>query len=110
MLADARRDEVFAAAYTRGSPVVEEVAPCIVPVVDLRGPVWAKEGTLWVTPQRDFTLSGVPLEGEADISKGLVMLDSGGAKAFDLGEIAALEPTYLRAVAAKTIAERKQGA
>ena len=110
VLADARRDEVFAAAYTRGSPVVEEVAPCIVPVVDLRGPVWAKEGTLWVTPQRDFTLPEVPLEGEADISKGLVMLDSGAAKAFDIGEIAALEPTYLRAVAAKTITERKQGA
>lgn len=110
VLADARRDEVFAAAYTRGSPVVEEVAPCIVPVADLNGALWAKEGTRWVTPQRDFTLPGVPLAGEPDIAKGLLTLDGGGAKTFDLGEIAALEPTYLRAVAAKTIEERKQGA
>ena len=77
VLADARRDEVFAAAYTRGSPVVEEVAPCIVPVVELSGPIWAQEGTRWVTPQRDFALPGVPLEGESDIASGLLTLDAG---------------------------------
>jgi len=110
VLADARRDEVFAAAYTRGAPVVEERAPCIVPVGELRGPEWSKPGTRWVTPQRDFTLEGVPLEGESDIARGLLSLVNDAAKGFDLGEIAALEPTYLRAVAAKTIEERKQGA
>ncbi len=110
VLADARRDEVFAAAYTRGAPVIEERAPCIVPVVALSGSEWCKPGTRWVTPQRDFTLEGVPMEGESDIARGLLALDIEGANGFDLGEIAALEPTYLRAVAAKTIEERKQGA
>ena len=110
VLADARRDEVFAAAYTRGAPVLEERAPCIVPVGALNGSEWSKPGTRWVTPQRDFTLEGVPLEGEAGIARGLVAFDIEAVKGFDLGEIAALEPTYLRAVAAKTIEERKQGA
>jgi tRNA threonylcarbamoyladenosine biosynthesis protein TsaB len=110
VLADARRDEVFAAAYTRGVPGVEELAPCIVPVAELSGAVWAKAGTAWVTPQRDFTLEGVPLRAESAIATGLLLLQANEAKSFDVGEIAALEPTYLRAVAAKTIEERKQGA
>jgi tRNA A37 threonylcarbamoyladenosine modification protein TsaB len=110
VLADARRDEVFAAAYTRGAPVVEEVAPCIVPITELSGSAWSKDGTHWVTPQRDFALPGVPLAAEGDIASGILALEGGAPKAFDIGEIAALEPTYLRAVAAKTIAERKQGA
>jgi hypothetical protein len=37
------------------------------------------------------------------------MLPVIGSGAFSLEEIAVLEPTYLRAVAAKTIEERKQG-
>lgn len=110
VLADARRDEVFAAAYTRGAPVVEEVAPCIVPVAELSGAAWSKTGTHWLTPQRDFTLHGVPLVAEGEIASGLLALEEDTPKAFDIGDIAALEPTYLRAVAAKTIAERKQGA
>jgi tRNA threonylcarbamoyladenosine biosynthesis protein TsaB len=110
VLADARRDEVFAAAYTRGAPVVEEVVPCIVPVAELGGSVWDKAGTRWVTPQRDFALEGVPLVAESDIASGLVLNWGDEGKVFDLGQIAALEPTYLRAVAAKTIEERKQGA
>jgi tRNA threonylcarbamoyladenosine biosynthesis protein TsaB len=110
VLADARRDEVFAAAYTRGAQVVEERPPCIVPVGELKGAEWSKPGTRWVTPQRDFALAGVPLAPERDVATGILLLDGPEAKPFDLGEIAALEPTYLRAVAAKTIEERKQGA
>ena len=110
VLADARRDEVFAAAYTRGAPVIEEVAPCIVPVAELSGAVWSKAGTHWLTPQRDFALQGVSLAAEGDIASGLLALEGDAPKGIDIGEIAALEPTYLRAVAAKTIAERKQGA
>jgi hypothetical protein len=44
------------------------------------------------------------------MASGILALEGDVPKAFDIGEIAALEPTYLRAVAAKTIAERKQGA
>ncbi|MEN9845162.1 MAG: hypothetical protein RIS36_309 [Pseudomonadota bacterium] len=110
VLADARRDEVFAAAYTRGAPIMEEVAPCIVPVAELSAATWSTSGTHWVTPQRDFTLHGVPLVAEGEIASGLVVLQGDVLKAFDIGDIAALEPSYLRAVAAKTIAERRQGA
>ena len=110
VLADARRDEVFAAAYTRGAPVVEEVAPCIVPVGELAGSKWTQPGTRWVTPQRDFIPPGCEVVSEACIAEGLLMVPVNGSRAFSLEEIAVLEPTYLRAVAAKTIEERKQGA
>jgi hypothetical protein len=50
------------------------------------------------------------VEAESDIAAGILSLGVERGTTFDLGEIAALEPTYLRAVAAKTIAERKQGA
>lgn len=110
VLADARRDEVFAAAYTRGAPVVEEVAPCIVPVGELAGSTWTQPGTRWATPQRDFIPAGCEVVSEACVAEGLLMVPVNGSRAFSLEEIAVLEPTYLRAVAAKTIEERKQGA
>ena len=110
VLADARRDEVFAAAYTRGVPVVEEVTPSIVPVMELTGSRWSQPDTRWVTPQRDFNPPGCEVVSERCTAEGLLVLDSGGTGAFSLEEIAVLEPTYLRAVAAKTIEDRKQGA
>jgi hypothetical protein len=110
VLADARRDEVFAAAYTRGAPVVEELAPCIVPVGELAGSTWTQPGTRWATPQRDFIPAGCEVVSEACVAEGLLMVPVNGSRAFSLEEIAVLEPTYLRAVAAKTIEERKQGA
>lgn len=110
VLADARRDEVFAAAYTRGASVVEEIAPCIVPIGELDGSSWTKPDTRWVTPQRDFALSEGEIAAESEIAKGFLLMDDNEAQGFDLGKISALEPTYLRAVAAKTIEERKKGA
>jgi hypothetical protein len=55
-------------------------------------------------------LGQVALGVESDIARGLLLADGAETKAFDLNKIAALEPSYLRAVAAKTIEERKQGA
>jgi tRNA threonylcarbamoyl adenosine modification protein YeaZ len=109
VLADARRDEVFAAAYRRGDAMVEEISPRIVPVTELAGGEWSKEGTRWCTPQRDFLLVGYGLVPEPDTAKGLLTLSAAIPGAFAVEEIAVLEPTYIRAVAAKTIEERKVG-
>jgi tRNA threonylcarbamoyl adenosine modification protein YeaZ len=109
VLADARRDEVFAAAYKRGASLEEEISPRIVPVADLAGSEWSKEGTRWCSPQRDFLLSGYVLVPEPDTAKGLLILPGAAPVTFAVEEIAVLEPSYLRAVAAKTIEERKLG-
>lgn len=109
VLADARRDEVFAAAYKRGASLEEEISPRIVPVAELVGSEWSQEGTRWSSPQRDFSLSGHVLVPEPDTGKGLLILPVNTSASFAVEEIAVLEPTYLRAVAAKTIEERKLG-
>lgn len=109
VVADARRDEVFAAAYRRGASMIEELSPRIVPVTELAGMEWSQEGTRWCSPQRDFSLAGYSLVPEPDTAKGLLTLSAGTPGTFAVEEIAVLEPTYLRAVAAKTIEERKLG-
>jgi tRNA threonylcarbamoyl adenosine modification protein YeaZ len=109
VVADARRDEVFAAAYSRGAPLHEDISPIIVPIRELSGSEWSQEGTRWCTPQRDFSLPGYPLVPEPDGAKGLLIVPQGPLPPFAVEEIAVLEPTYLRAVAAKTIEERKLG-
>ncbi len=109
VVADARRDEVFAGAYCRGFPVQEEISPCIVPISECLSAPWSVEGTVWITPQRDFAVPGLSLSHEPDGAKGLVSLLVDGERGFCLQEIAVLEPTYLRAVAAKTIEERRLG-
>ncbi len=109
VLADARRDEVFAAAYKRGTSLREELSPRIVPVAELADSEWSSEGARWCSPQRDFSLSGYVLVPEPDTAKGLLILLATTPVSFAVEEIAVLEPTYLRAVAAKTIEERKLG-
>lgn len=109
VVADARRDEVFAGAYRRGLPVQEEISPCIVPISECLSAPWSVEGTVWITPQRDFVVPGLSLTHEPDGAKGLVSLLVDEERGFCLEEIAVLEPTYLRAVAAKTIEERRLG-
>jgi len=109
VVADARRDEVFAAVYERGAPVQEAISPCIVPVSQLFHAPWSNVGTSWASPQRDFSIPGLQITPEHDAAKGLLFLPGGAAKDFSLNEIAVLEPTYLRAVAAKTIEERRLG-
>jgi hypothetical protein len=79
-------------------------------MIELTGSRWSQPDTRWVTPQRDFNPPGCEVVSERCTAEGLLVLASGGTGAFSLEEIAVLEPTYLRAVAAKTIEERKQGA
>lgn len=109
VVADARRDEVFAGLYVRGALIDERVAPTIVPFSELGSAPWSGEGTAWVSPQRDFSPPGIALVSEPDGAKGILSLPQAGLPLFGLDEIAVLEPTYLRAVAAKTIEERRLG-
>lgn len=109
VVADARRDEVFAGVYSRGTPLREDIAPRIVPISELSGSEWSQAGTRWCTPQRDFSLPGYSLVSEPDGAKGLLIVPQEPLPPFTVEEIAVLEPTYLRAVAAKTIEERKLG-
>jgi len=109
VVADARRDELFAAVYERGDPVTEMVAPCIVPLSELSSPPWRGAGAVWVCSQRDFTVTGLQIGPEHDTAKGLLALPVQTRDGCSIQEIAILEPTYLRAVAAKTIEERKLG-
>ena len=112
VVADARRDEVFAASFTRGGGGKAEHGPVIVPVNELTSAPWS-DGSMslaWVTPQRDFTISGLPLVSESGAGRGLLSVPATSGEGVTVAEIAVLEPSYLRAVAAKTIEERKQGA
>jgi hypothetical protein len=63
-----------------------------------------------VSPQRDFSIEGVSIRSEGEAARGILLLPAGGQSGFSIEEISVMEPTYLRAVAAKTIAERKIGA
>lgn len=107
VVADARRDEAFAGLYRRGRSVEEEVAPHIVGVSVLVESLGLGGTTPVVSGQIDFTLLGVNVAAESEIARGLLCLDSVRTSAYKLEEIAVLEPTYLREVAAKTIEERK---
>jgi len=114
VLSDARRDEVFIAAFARdeGDRVTGISEPRIVPVAELSQAPWSGfmgADAAWLSPLRDFTLAGIPLQASPSLAKGLLLCVA-PAKAFSLPDIAALEPSYLRAVAAKTIEERRQGA
>lgn len=112
VVADARRDEVFAASFTRADGGKAEHGPLIVPVGELVSAPWSdcSVGLAWVTPQRDFTISGLPLVSEPGAGRGALSVPATTGDGATVSEIAVLEPTYLRAVAAKTIEERKQGA
>lgn len=124
VVADARRDEVFAGAYrvVEGGSVNELSAPCIEPVAYVAS--WAGrafdrgDSFRVVTPNRGSAL-GEALGGEVSslnvfevprVASGL-LLDGrmgAGSAVFSVEGVAELEPNYLRAVAAKTIAERNQ--
>jgi tRNA threonylcarbamoyladenosine biosynthesis protein TsaB len=119
-LADARRAEIFVGAYdvaSRFAILGEEqiIALADLPkfVADLTARHTKELAHLCVLPHDENAAMMLPAqlprrEG-AHIAQGLIDLatqHTAQAK-FDLGQIAALTPHYLRAVAAKTIAERQ---
>lgn len=109
VVSDARRNEVFIAVYRKHGNNVEEIqAPHIRgvdEVVALRGPSGA-EGLF--TPLVDFALpSGARPQVVSRIAEGLLRVETVMPLAADPRNVAELEPNYLRAVAAKSIAERR---
>jgi tRNA threonylcarbamoyladenosine biosynthesis protein TsaB len=110
VIADARRDEVFAGSFLPGAHV--HIEPCIVPLSALDSEPWSvrEEGVVVVSPQRDFEVPDLPMKSEGEAARGLLLLPVEADPSFAVGELAMIEPSYIRAVAAKTIAERKIGA
>ncbi len=108
VIADARRLEVFCGLYEISAGKVSVVSkPEILKLEDVVKR--AGQGGRHVTPQRDFVVPGIELHTTAHVALGLLGV-KGASGAFSVGDIAYLEPSYLREVSAKTIEERRRGA
>lgn len=113
VIADARRDEVFLAEYSREnvSSFNEVRAPGIVPVDEVvKWQASHPEGSV-ISMQRDFQIAGLKagvLRLMPAAALGLlrlpIQIDNQG---FLVSQVAELEPSYIRAVAAKSIQERQ---
>lgn len=111
VIADARREEVFAAEFSVDVTGVREVSP---PRIEsaLWVSQWAFQHPTGVvaTPNVGFYVAdGVYLHVESNIAKGLLLLDVEPPPVFSVAGVSDLEPNYLRAVAAKSIEERRGG-
>ena len=110
VIADARREEVFLAEYegAAGGVATETQSPCIRPVLEVLA--WRERYPQGIicTPNVGFELpQEVGLQVESRTADGLLLVDVGSIEAFSSLRVAELEPNYLRAVAAKSIEERK---
>jgi tRNA threonylcarbamoyl adenosine modification protein YeaZ len=112
VIADARRDEVFLGEYSRDQDgAFSEVRqPAILPASDVVSWKAAHPEGLVISMQRDFQIDGLAagvLRPLPAVAPGLLrqpaqIADSG----FLVTDVAELEPSYIRAVAAKSIRER----
>jgi tRNA threonylcarbamoyl adenosine modification protein YeaZ len=108
VVSDARRQELFFGLYdviATGVVCREEpriVAEAHVSELMAKGVV---SGLVVVTPQRDLSVPGVEISPVSSTALGFLGVAAAGA-AFSVASLAAIEPSYVRAVAAKTIAER----
>jgi tRNA threonylcarbamoyl adenosine modification protein YeaZ len=105
VVADARREEVFLGRYKleNDGGIVEFEAPRIRPASEaahIHG-----LGEIVVTTQKSFTLGGADLEEVGTSALGFLS-HPGPFEPFTIQGLDAVEPAYLRAVSAKTIAER----
>jgi tRNA threonylcarbamoyladenosine biosynthesis protein TsaB len=109
VISDARRDEVFMASYAvLGGSVVEQSPPSIVSVHELAAWQAAEAGRQVCCSLRDFAPAGVcDVRVESRIAEGLLAVEGVDQGPFSLEQVSLLEPTYLRAVAAKSIEERR---
>lgn len=105
VVSDARRQEVFAGEYQISGGVAVQTQ---MPTIAAEGTVseWVgRTGGLVVTPLREWVVSGVDLVIESRVSEGLLAVKQ-PHETFSWQTVALLEPEYLRAVSAKSIAER----
>lgn len=110
---DARRDEVFCAAYDivpASGGVVCIKAPHIAPTSDfVANFITGAQKAHLVTPMKSFYVADKQLESVHRVALGGLYAQA-APTAFSSLSISELEPNYLRAVAAKTIEERRLGA
>lgn len=115
VVANAGRKELFLGAYAvEDGRVVCMWQPSLVAVSQIeRGEVMFQPSTRWYTPARDFaetvpvidsTGSKISVSHVADVALG--MAGCKGVAASGSALLAALEPTYIREVAAKSLVER----
>ncbi|NDC37750.1 MAG: tRNA (adenosine(37)-N6)-threonylcarbamoyltransferase complex dimerization subunit type 1 TsaB [Proteobacteria bacterium] len=113
VLADARREELFAAGYQRAGSMdlLERFPPRIVPRAELENlclEVFGEPRVHWVC-ETELGM-GPPLSPPESLARGLLeLLKVNDLLDFSPGAVALLEPFYLRSVAARTIIERKAG-
>jgi len=110
VVSDARRDEVFLGQFEVRDGDCEELARAsIVSREQLLQLVGASPYSWVVSTLKGFAIEGVPLREEPLIASGLLLAEPMKTP-FSVGEVALVEPNYLRGVSAKTIEERKAGA
>ena len=114
VVADARREEVFFAHYGVSDGQVREVkAPCITPVAEVIEWLAKYPAGVVASPSADLPqvmetwVQSAAIRVEPRVAQGLLMVDVGAIEPFSVMRLAELEPNYLRAVAAKSIQERK---
>lgn len=108
VVSDARRDEAFLSVYLRrtGDAAVEKLEPSIVPIseVQARVALVTTGGVVWIG---ELEMQGLDLGAPQNVARGLIELAKESAfQGFSVALLSQAEPRYLRAVAAKTIAER----
>lgn len=106
IVADARRGELFFGSFEVDAAGCRPIqAPAIISAEEAREVVGGKEATMY-TPERGLLFDGNEVPTVSSIGEGLV-LDGGANGPFSLEQIAELEPSYIRGVSAKSIAERR---
>ncbi len=105
VVADARREEVFLGRYKieKDRSIAEYVAPRIRPVHEAA--LIYESGGIVITTQKGFAFGGVHVEAVGTSALGLLSLAS-PSEPFTIEGLGGVHPSYLRAVSARTIAER----
>jgi tRNA threonylcarbamoyl adenosine modification protein YeaZ len=111
---DARREELFCAEYERdpaGGVLRCVRSPHIIPVGEFCERYFddVSAQRVFLTPMRDLVVNGKKLESIGSAAWGGLLTKTVDSP-FSVADVANVQPNYLRAVAAKTIEERKLGA
>ncbi len=108
VIADARRSEVFCGEYELFGGVVSVLGePKLLEHVKLVER--AEQGGVHLSPQRNLEVSGLEIHPFSEVAVGLLSV-AAPQDAFSVAAVAALEPSYIREVSAKTIEQRRMGA
>jgi tRNA threonylcarbamoyladenosine biosynthesis protein TsaB len=111
VFSDARRGEVYWGVYkgTESGSLDEIISPTIVTVAEVVAWQNSNPTSVFTTPLRGFAVSGISdVIVQDHIGIGLIEDTLDECEGRTLETLAAIEPHYIRAVAAKTIQERRR--